>query len=253
MDWSIPPIMRARLSISDLVTEKREKISKFPVEAMIEANLITVAMQPIVDVRTREIYGYEALARVRPPMVCSAKDLLTAAVEQKVMAKLGRALRQAAVRAGDGYRLFLNVHPDELDDELLTSSSDPLAAYEHPVVIEVPEAAPLDRYRYAHATFTKLRTKGVAIALDDFGAGYSNFSYLSTLAPDLVKLDRELIAGVRTGTRQYQLVRSLVELCTSQNAIVIAEGIETAEELAAVIDAGVPYAQGYFLGMPTIR
>ena len=88
------------------------------------------------------------------------------------------------------------------------------------------------------------------IAIDDLGAGYSNLKYIADLEPEIVKVDRGLIAGTKRGSRQHRLVTSIVELCASQGARVVVEGIEDAEELQAVIETGAHFAQGFFLGRP---
>jgi EAL domain-containing protein (putative c-di-GMP-specific phosphodiesterase class I) len=221
------------------------------IQWLIEMGLIDVHLQPVVELRTGAIYGYEALARCRVKEMASPLQLLAAAVEQDEIGRLGRELRVRAARAAGGARLFLNIHPDELDEPFLTAPDDPIASYAGQVVLEIPEAAPLMRHRHAHATVATLRGRGMLVALDDFGAGYSNLGYISALAPEIVKLDRELIAGVSSGSRQQHLLGSLAALCRGQGALVVAEGVETHGELIAVMQAGVPLAQGYFLGRPS--
>ena len=109
---------------------------------------------------------------------------------------------------------------------------------------------PLLYFEQCHAVLAEIRKKGVHIAVDDFGAGYSNLRYISDLTPDIVKFDRELVAGIREGSRLYRLMRSLVRLCKEMGAKVVAEGIETVDELAAVETARVDFAQGYLLARP---
>jgi EAL domain-containing protein (putative c-di-GMP-specific phosphodiesterase class I) len=82
------------------------------------------------------------------------------------------------------------------------------------------------------------------------GAGYSNLKYIVDLEPEIVKLDRELVANLRLDTRLYRLVSSLVSLCTELGARVVGEGIETEEELRCCIEAGVHFGQGYYLQRP---
>ena len=96
----------------------------------------------------------------------------------------------------------------------------------------------------------EIRGRGVHIAVDDLGAGYSNLKYIADLEPDIVKLDRELIAGLTTESALFNLVCSIVDLCRAQGARVVAEGIETPSEMLAVIESGAHYAQGFFLAQP---
>ena len=95
-----------------------------------------------------------------------------------------------------------------------------------------------------------MRAKGVMLAIDDLGAGYSNLKYIADLTPEVVKLDRNLICDMTRSERHNKLVHAIIELCNAMGASVVAEGIETMEELLAVQDAGAHYGQGYFLARP---
>lgn len=242
---------RALSRTDGTATTKMTELGQASVESLMQLDMIYVALQPIVDVRTGDAFAQEALCRCHVKEMASPLRLLAAAVEQGAIGKLGRDLRARASRAAAGRRLFLNVHPDELDEEYLSNGDDPIFEYSGEVVLEIPESAPLVRYRYAHSTLATLRQRGMTVALDDFGAGYSNIGYIVNLAPEFVKIDRELIAGVTSGSRQHRLLASLNSLCEAQGARVIAEGIETEGELRAVQEAGIPYAQGYYLGRPS--
>jgi len=242
---------RTASGIDEVATTKMAQLAQSSIDSLIARDLVYVDLQPIVDVRSGEIYGQEALARCHVPELASPLRLLAAAVEQGAIGRLGRELRRRALAAAGKARLFLNVHPDELDEEHLCSAEDPVFHNAQQVILEIPESAPLVRYRYAHSTLAVLRRRGMRVALDDFGAGYSNLGYIVTFAPEYVKIDRELIAGVESGSPQHQLLASLNALCEAQGARVIAEGIETQQELTAVIEAGIAFAQGYFLGRPS--
>lgn len=240
------------VTLGDFATAKMAPLQRTPsIDVAIEQGLVYVDLQPVVDLATGKARGYESLARCRIPELASPLQLFAAAQEQKAIWKLGRELRRLSTAAAHGAMLFLNVHPWELDDQMMVDAEDPIATHTGRLVIEIPEGSPLLRYRFAHANLDTLRSRGVALALDDFGAGYSNFGYIAQLAPEIVKLDRELIAGAKIGSRQHTLITSLNALCRAQGARVVAEGIETADELAAVIDAGIPYGQGFYLGRPS--
>jgi EAL domain-containing protein (putative c-di-GMP-specific phosphodiesterase class I) len=91
---------------------------------------------------------------------------------------------------------------------------------------------------------------GAALAIDDLGAAYSDLKRIVDLEPQVLKLDRELIAAIHTSDRQQKLVRRLLELCANLGAYAIAEGVETAEEHAALVDCGVVLAQGFLYARP---
>ncbi|HEY0250493.1 MAG TPA: EAL domain-containing protein [Kofleriaceae bacterium] len=242
----------------DVPTVKMNSLRRTPsVETAIDQGLVQVELQPVIDLATGRTFGYESLARCKLEALASPAQLFATAIEQGSLAKLGRELRRRSVEAMQGaavkdVTLFLNLHPAELDLQDVASAGDPLATYPGKIVIEVPESSPILRYRFASTNLDTLRRRGAQIALDDFGAGYSNFGYIAQLNPDIVKLDRELIAGVRVHSKQWKLIQSLNALCGAQGATVIAEGVETRDELAAVIAAGIPLAQGYYLGRPSV-
>ncbi|WP_296561887.1 EAL domain-containing protein, partial [uncultured Acetobacterium sp.] len=85
---------------------------------------------------------------------------------------------------------------------------------------------------------------------DDFGSGYSNEIRILTLLPDIIKIDMEMIQGIHCSEDKRNLVANLVEFCHNKSVLVVAEGIETAEDLATVIEMGVDLAQGFYLGKP---
>ena len=124
--------------------------------------------------------------------------------------------------------------------------------YEDGVFLEITESVPLSHYQHCHGMLGEIRRRGISLAVDDLGAGYSNLKYIADLAPEVVKLDRQLIASLRSETRLHVLVSSIVKLCDALGAKVVAEGIETVEELHAVIDAGAQYGQGFLLAMPAL-
>ena len=166
------------------------------------------------------------------------------------MGQLGRALRRMAVENCSDHALFLNLHPDEFDEPWLVRPDDAALAHDREVFLEITESVPLTHYRYCHSVLREIRAKGLNIAVDDLGAGYSNLKYIADLAPEVVKLDRSLIANLTTGGRLHTLCTSIVDLCRRLGARVVAEGIETREELDACIATGAHYGQGYFLGRP---
>ena len=206
------------------------------------------AFQPIVDVASGKTFGYEALARCKLEEYRSPPVLFDAAIASGDCGELGRMLRQLAIVGCPDTTLFLNMHPNEFSEAWLVRPDDPISTHVHDVYLEITESVPLSHYQYCHSVLKEIRGRGVRIAVDDLGAGYSNLKYIADLEPDIVKLDRELIAGLCPDTALFSLVTSIVELCHAQGARVVAEGIETAAELRAVIDTGAHYAQGLLPG-----
>ncbi|HLU65159.1 MAG TPA: EAL domain-containing protein [Kofleriaceae bacterium] len=222
------------------------------VQEALEAGKLYIAYQPLVDLRRRTTFGFESLVRSEAPEFPNALSVIEAAVEARFMGQLGRALRRMAVEGmSQASALFVNLHPDEFDEGWLVRPDDATAWHEGEIFLEITESVPLTHYRYCHSVLREMRAKGLKIAVDDLGAGYSNIKYIADLAPEVVKLDRTLVANLRTGTRLHTLVTAMVELCQRLGARVVAEGIETRAELEACIETGAHYGQGYYLGRPS--
>jgi EAL domain-containing protein (putative c-di-GMP-specific phosphodiesterase class I) len=211
---------------------------------------VGVVFQPIADVRRRRLHAYEALARPRTNVFASTPEMFEVAIQAGRVAELGRLHRDQAVRRAQGYPLFLNIHPHEFDYGWLVRPDDPMFRHRWPVTLEITESVPLKYFAQCHSVLAEIRRKGVSLAIDDLGAGFSNLKYISDLEPEVVKLDRELIAGLTPDIRQFRLLTSLVDLCHQMEAQVIAEGVETESELEASIQLGVDFVQGYVFGRP---
>jgi EAL domain-containing protein (putative c-di-GMP-specific phosphodiesterase class I) len=216
----------------------------------LEEGLLYCAFQPVVDLAARTTFGYESLARSNAPEFSGPLPLLAAAVKSNFIGQLGRAFRQMAIERCPRTTLFLNIHPDEFDQEWLVRPDDPTTIHDGDVYLEITESVPISHYRFCHSVLREIRAKGIKLAVDDLGAGYSNLKYIADLAPEIVKLDRTLVAGLTRQSRLHKLVTSIVKLCCEQGARVVAEGIETADELRAAIDTGAHFGQGYFLARP---
>lgn len=216
----------------------------------LESGDFYIAFQPVVDLASFEVFGYEGLARSHTADYPSPLEIISGAIDESFMGELGRALRKIAVDECPDYPLFLNIHPAEFDEAWLVRPDDSMSTHLHEVYLEVTETVPISHYRFCHSVLREIRSKGIRLAVDDLGAGYSNLKYIADLAPEIVKLDRQLIAGLAQQSRLYALVTSIVRLCRELGARVVAEGIETAEELEAVVATGAHYGQGFFLARP---
>jgi EAL domain-containing protein (putative c-di-GMP-specific phosphodiesterase class I) len=210
-----------------------------------------VVFQPIVDLSTRRIFSYEALARCRTPALKDPAVLFERASAEGVCGWVGRMVREVAFTRCSGVPLFVNLHPDELAARWLVRPDDPVFEHDHFVFLEITESAALSHFELCSNVLREVRSRGgFHLVVDDFGAGYSNLRRVVDLEPKVVKLDRALIQGLDTSTRQQTLVRFVVELCHQLGASVVAEGIETQDEHLACVDAGADYGQGYLFAKP---
>jgi len=212
---------------------------------------IHVVFQPIVDLQTHQVFAVETLARCRVPGFESPLRLFEDAVEKGYCGRLGREIREQMIAAKTGMPLFANVHPEELVQRFIALPDDPIFTHTHDVYLEITESVPFSHFDQCISVLEEIKSRGrVQLVIDDLGAGYSNLLRIVDLQPSIVKLDMQLVRGIDHKPRQQRLVRSIVAMCADQGAQVVAEGIETAPELHAVIDAGVHYGQGYLLARP---
>src|SRR5262245_5472372 len=218
---------------------------------IVAAEDLSVVFQPIVRMDDGRLFAYEALVRCRVPAYSSPPDLFRRASEEGVTGQLGRMIREIAVPLSSGKPIFLNVHPDELTTGWLVRPDDPIFAHDHDVYLEITESVPLTHFELCRSVLSEVRARGgVHLVVDDLGAGYSNLKRIADLEPKVVKLDRELVAGIHLSKRQGQLVTGVVKLCIDLGAIVVAEGIECGDEYAALRDTGAQLAQGYLFARP---
>lgn len=218
----------------------------------LRAEEVNVHLQPIVNLRSSDVFAVEALVRCTRPGWENPNALLDAALEEGAMARLGRMIRDSVLERTEGENVFLNLHPVELESRWLIRPDDPLNQLPMGTqYLEITEAAALQYFDLCMGVLKELcHRTGAKLVVDDLGAGYSNLLRIVDLEPHVVKLDRALIRGLDQRKRQQILVKRIVDLCDDLGAEVVAEGIETADELRAVIDAGCHYGQGYLLAKP---
>ncbi len=238
---NFPDWLQARDGKSDRAT---------PIPDVLNVGHLNVVFQPVLDLRSRRVFAYECLVRSNSPHFQGPPSLFLAAIGGKVCGALGRIIREMAAACCPGWPLFVNIHPNEFDEGWLVMPDDPIFLHESGVYLEITESVPLSHFRLVQSVLREIRGRGVFLAVDDLGAGYSNLKYIADLAPEIVKLDRELVAGLHNEKRLQKLVRAIVRLCEDLDAKVVAEGIEEVEELRAVEDAGVHYGQGYLIARP---
>ncbi len=222
------------------------------VERVLAGNEFTMVFQPLIDLRSGALVGVEALARFqsepyRPPDVWFGEAH-----------RVGRGieLECAAVREALSYRdrlphdcyLSVNAGPQAIQSRELLTTLDQFDA--HRVVVELTEHFYVDDYPLLREALWAIRARGVRLAIDDTGSGISSLSHIVKLAPDIIKVDKELIRDVDVDPVRRSLVGAVVTFAPELGATVVAEGIETKGEFEALRELGVECGQGYFLGRP---
>jgi len=212
---------------------------------------IGVVFQPIVDMETGRTFAHEALARPKRPEYPNPMVLFQEAEKEAACGRLGRIIRQVAFGTCGDVTLFVNLHPQELSSHWLVQPDDPIGFHNQPVYLEVTETAAFTHFELCLRVLKDLcRRTGAALVVDDFGAGYSNLERVADLAPAIVKLDLALTRDIHRHKPRQIVVKHVVNMCNELGAKVVAEGVETLDELKCVRDLGVNYAQGYLLARP---
>ena len=209
---------------------------------------LRMAVQPILDLRTGRLAGFEALARFpggRAPDTCFA---------QAYAHGLGFKLEAAAVRAAldmpsppEGAYLSVNLSANALASDEVQAV---LPARLDGLVIEITEHEPLGDEPELRAALDDARSRGARLAVDDAGSGYAGLKSVAALAPDLIKLDRTLISGVDQDPVKAALIEAFVRYARDSGAGVIAEGIETLDELGRLAELDVAFGQGFGIARP---
>lgn len=222
---------------------------------------ITTFFQPIISLKNSEVLGYEALSRGpvnsyfhRPDQLFNYAKRINKVWELDLLCRL-RAIEKAKKIIGDKL-LFINIDPDIIKDpefkrgftrEFLESHS----IDSDNVIFEITEHTAVTDYILFNQILENYRQQGYRIALDDAGDGYSGLRLMTEIRPNFIKIDMALIRNVDKDMLKKELLKSFQRFSQITNIQLIAEGIETHDELKTLIEIGIPYGQGYYLQRPS--
>ncbi len=223
---------------------------------------LTSYFQPIVKASDRSIYGYEALVRgVDPTGQLIYPDVLFDKSQRNNMDfQLDRLCRETALKTAAvkniNQKLFINFIPTSIyDPEFCLKSTVKWAnqlEFNHKnIVFEVVETASVKDKDHLKKVLDYYREQGFQVALDDVGEGFSNLNMLIELRPDIIKIDRNIICDIDKSELKHSVYEALYKISNDNGIEVLAEGIETQEEINTVEAIGVDYLQGYFFSKPT--
>ncbi|WP_417518441.1 EAL domain-containing protein [Marinobacter sp.] len=224
--------------------------------------ILSTALQPIYSISHKRTVGYEALIRALDPdnanvLPIHLFEVPTSHAEALLLDRLCRYLHIQNYSAAEDQLnwLFLNVSPrvvtngsqtDSFFGELLEKTRLP----PHRIVIEIVEQ-PTDDAERLRETVAYYRQLGCLTAIDDFGAGHSNFERIWNLSPDIVKLDRKLLTRATEDHKARQILNGIVSLLHQSGCLVLLEGVETSDQAMIAIDAGVDFVQGFYFCRPS--
>jgi EAL domain-containing protein (putative c-di-GMP-specific phosphodiesterase class I)/DNA-binding response OmpR family regulator len=247
--------LRQAILIATTKEEERQSMLRETFQDILRKRRIRTVYQPIFDLNSMELHGHEALTRGPLDTAFESPELLFqfAGDHEAIWDLEQLCLESSAAHyvAHPTCNLFVNVEADSIISltgrkELL----DSLARLRHRVVIEVTERSAIRDIPVFRDSLSALRDKGFRIAIDDAGSGYASLQSIAELRPNYLKVANTLVTGLHADTIKRDVVEMLVNLARRIEAVCVAEGIETPEDLDECRRLGIPYGQGFYLGVP---
>ncbi len=227
---------------------------------VIEGEQVQMVYQSVLDLVDRKVIGLEALTRVPRSRFPNPEILFKVAHQNNTLWTLERICRNRALqglpRLQDDQKLFLNVEPDSLHDPDLLNQpfSDRLQAaglQPQQIVLEITEHTAIQDFPKVRRMITRCRRQGYRVAMDDVGSGYAGLQAIAEIAPDYIKMDMSLVRNIHRHMIKRELVSTICRFSDSTGITLVAEGVETAEELQSLVAAGVRCAQGFLFCRPS--
>jgi diguanylate cyclase (GGDEF)-like protein/PAS domain S-box-containing protein len=242
-----------------IATERRARM-RHDLERALTGDELRLHYQPIVDLRTGQRLGVEALVRWQHPErgLLAPREFIDHAEESGQIAALGSWVLDTACDAArdlslDGY-MSINVSARQLQQaDFVSHVAAALEAHGLPaqrLVLEITETAAVADFDGAIARLTELKALGVQLALDDFGTGYSPLSYLRRFPVDYLKIDRSFVAGIGNSDEDRAIVRGVIDMAHALGLRSVAEGVEDARQRQVLADLGCDLGQGYYWMAP---
>lgn len=216
--------------------------------------------QPQYCLSTCRLKGFESLLRLNHPQlgVLSPNVFLNKIDNQSGWARLWPVLLKQISKDKSllpiGAKLAVNVSPAQIEDgtfiSILREAIKQGLFYGHNIEVEITEGSMIHDFECVIDIIEMLGALGVDVVLDDFGSGFCGLNYLEKLNVQGIKIDRLLVQNIHTSELRQTIVKSVVEIAKVKECFVLAEGVETKDEMTAVKKLGCHYGQGYYLGRP---
>lgn len=223
---------------------------------IIDNELIDYAFQPIVDVKTAEIIGYEALMRAQSPAFSSPLDMINFARKENKLKEIENLSFKLSVKKFATFKsdklLFINSIANQIaDEDVVNKVTEDYKDIISNLVIEITEAEILDN-NLLKEKLRRICDNNQRFAIDDYGTGYNNISMVIETNAPFIKIEGSFIRGIEKNAKKQQLTASIIEFCKNNNTKIIAESVETVEELRMVKALGVDYVQGFLIAKPKL-
>jgi EAL domain-containing protein (putative c-di-GMP-specific phosphodiesterase class I) len=283
VDAVLPPAERYLMALSQAVQDSglAARIGMAPSTQVVQTKTLdyffslrrlhAVAFQPIIELASGELHEYECLFRPEMPMLPqSISAIVQAAIDTErsieldaflitsILERAG-ALERDRRRSGEApLRLAVNVTPASLLDARFEASTLAAMVQTHGlsparITLECTEQQAVEDVVPLKRAVKGLRREGFGFAIDDAGAGYASFSLIAALRPSVIKIDRDIVAGIARDDAKQALVEAFVSFGRRIGARLLAEGIERRADLAMISALGVDLGQGYLLGRPALE
>lgn len=249
---------------SDMTETVRTRLSlEQDLHQAIEQQELEVYYQPVIRLSDGALLGFEALVRWNHPIsgLVMPDQFIRIAEECGLIESIGTWVLDAALRqlslwteaSGTALVMAVNVSPKQfLQEEFVSILDAALKRYNlpaHQLEIEITEST-LQDFQRSRRIVSAVRALGASVAIDDFGTGYSSLALLKHLAVSRIKIDRSFVIALPDNARDYGLVAAMMNMATSLELDVTAEGVETQQQAAALHTLGCPVVQGYLYGRP---
>jgi diguanylate cyclase (GGDEF)-like protein/PAS domain S-box-containing protein len=256
---------RVELFLPHLRTRAESKLAaETALRAAVERQEFTLAFQPVVDLEVGNVVGAEALIRWQPQgqETIPPGDFIALAEETGLIVPIGAwVLNEACAQLRHWKDTFprvpltmsVNLSARQLTPDLLDALTKMLAVNSlaaDALTLEITESVLMEDTDTALENLLGLKALGVRLAIDDFGTGYSSLSYLKCFPIDVLKVDRAFVAGLNAGNDDTAIIAGILAMARGLRVDVVAEGVETAEQLRALRLLSCPFAQGFHFARP---
>lgn len=236
-------------------TEEEKESTIAQVRAVITSDALRIVFQPVYEIASLKLHGFECLSRFDFEPLRSPDKWFNAA--HRADPQLGLDLELHAIKkaldAQHKLRPEIALNINGSPELLLAGKIQSILAQPYDlinVVLEITEHAAVPDYDALAKSLKPFRDRGVKLAIDDAGAGYSSMRHILHLEPDIIKLDTSLTQSVDTDKKRKALAKGLISFAHEIGSLVVAEGVETVAELSTLAEFNVDYVQGYLLGKP---
>ncbi|WP_444997211.1 EAL domain-containing protein [Aliikangiella sp. IMCC44359] len=239
------------------------KIQQDLIEA-VENQQLEFYYQPIVDLKSGKVKGFEALTRWKHPIrgLVSPNEFIPIAeqteviklLDEQLLKNIGQQLQAWQKITQESIYISINISAQRfVDSKLVDDICDIIEKYQlnkSSIVVEVTEHILMENKAKARHLFHQLKLAGIRISLDDFGTGYSSLSYLNQLPFDILKIDRSFVTNITEKNQDHPIINMIVALAKTMKIDLVAEGVETPLQLSTLLEMNCQYGQGYYFSKP---